>query len=133
MASLKDCCFLLSNSAALTGRNTTILTFSVKTTCVVLSLPRTMLQSFSETLPAALVFPVGQIVQITEPAEAACLPASHLLHETAPNAGATDPVPHLVQPEDPADEVYRWIMLISITTGGEQSRPLGLLGGSHGL
>jgi hypothetical protein len=63
-----------------------------------------MLQSFSETLPAALVFPAGQIVQITEPAEAASLPASHLSHEAAPNAGATDPGAHLLQPENPADE-----------------------------
>jgi hypothetical protein len=30
-------------------------------------------------------------------------------------------------------EVYRWVMFISIVTGGERSRPLGLLGGSHGL
>ena len=29
--------------------------------------------------------------------------------------------------------LYRWIMFISITTGGERSRPLGLRGGSHGL
>ena len=80
MAILKNCCFLPSNSAAVTGRNTTSLTFSVKMTWVVLSL--SMLQSFSETLPATLVFPAGQIVQITEPAEDACLPASHLSHET---------------------------------------------------
>jgi hypothetical protein len=29
--------------------------------------------------------------------------------------------------------LYRWIMFISITPGGERSRPLGLLGVSHGL
>jgi hypothetical protein len=29
--------------------------------------------------------------------------------------------------------LYWWIMFIYITTGGERSRPLGLLGGSHGL
>ena len=30
-------------------------------------------------------------------------------------------------------QVYRWVTFISITTGGERIRPLGLLGGSHGL
>jgi hypothetical protein len=43
-------------------------------------------------------------VQITEPAEDACLPASHLSHAAAPTAGATDPGAHLLQPENPADE-----------------------------
>jgi hypothetical protein len=45
-----------------------------------------MLQSFSETLPAALVFPVGQIVQITEPAEDAYLPATQSVQTEAPAA-----------------------------------------------
>ena len=66
-----------------------------------LSLSR--LQSVSEALPGTLVLPVGQLVQKAEPADMAYLPASHWSQVVAPNAGATVPGAHLVQPEDPAD------------------------------
>ena len=84
------------------GRETTSVTVSVKVTVTVLSLSR--LQSVSETLPATLVLPVGQLVQKAEPADMAYLPASHWSQVVAPNAGATVPGAHLVQPDDPADE-----------------------------
>ena len=88
-------------------------------TWVVLSL--SMLQSFSETLPAALVFPVGQLVQKAEPADTAYLPASHLSHAAAPNAEATVPGAHLVQSEDPADEKVPIVQSEHAATDAEPS------------
>ena len=51
-----------------------------------------------------LAFPVGQLVQKTEPVDTAYLPGSHLSQEAAPNAGANVPGAHLVHLEAPADE-----------------------------
>ena len=86
------------------GRETTIVTVSVKVTVTVTVLLLSRLQSVSDSLPATLVFPVGQLLQKAEPVDTANLPGSHLSQVVAPNAGATVPGSHLVHPEDPADE-----------------------------
>ena len=84
------------------GKLATNLTVSVKVTDIVPLASK--LQLSTETLPATLVLPVGQLVQYAEPVDTANLPGSHLPQEAAPNAGATVPGAHLVQPDDPADE-----------------------------
>ena len=61
------------------------------------------MQSSRELLPAALVLPVGQLVQETVPGDAANDPGSHFSQVGEPKADATIPGSHLVQPEDPAD------------------------------
>ena len=71
------------------GKESAILTVSVKVTVTVLSLSR--LQSSSETLPGTLVLPEGQLLQYAEPVDTANLPGSHLSQEAAPNTGATVP------------------------------------------
>ena len=79
------------------------------------------LQSLSETLPGRLVFPRGQLLQETEPADAAYLPGSHLSQEAAPNADATYPGSHLVQPEAPADEKVPGVQSEHAATDSEPS------------
>ena len=81
------------------GRERAIVTVSRNVTVTVLSLSR--LQSVSDTPPATLVFPVGQLVHETEPADTANLPGSQLSQVDAPSAEESFPGSHLVQPEEP--------------------------------
>jgi len=57
-----------------------------------------------DTLPAALVFPVGQDVHATVPGLSEKEPGSHFWQVAEPNAEDTVPGSHLVHPEAPADE-----------------------------
>jgi hypothetical protein len=50
----------------------------------------------------------------------------------APMAESADGMYLYISTGEPS-QVYRWVMSISIATEGESNRPLGLLGGSHGL
>ena len=51
---------------------------------------------------------------------------------SAPMAESADGMYLYISTGEPS-QVYRWVMSISIATEGEPNRPLGLLGGSHGL
>ena len=62
-----------------------------------------ILQSVSETLPDTLVFPAGQLVHETEPADTENLPGSHWTQVLAPRAEEMVPGPHLVHSADPSD------------------------------
>ena len=95
------------------------MTVSVKVTVTVLLLSR--LQSVSDSLPATLVFPVGQLVQKTEPVNTAYLPGSQLSQVAAPNAGERVPGAHLVQLEAPWDEKVPGVQSEHAATDAEPS------------
>ena len=81
------------------------------------SLPRPAFHKHREFLKGT-VQPDLSLPSLLAPTRQLCRPTSR--------KGAAFPSPK-------PSELYRWIMFISITTGEGRSRPLGLLGGSHGL